>query len=177
MCMSFRESHLSGAEVVLCGLPPGWSFWNTASYGEIGAVSISTGLLALLYGIAKTCCPSVIECSPCLMLYVRRCSPEAPLRLSHRDRRNRNFTLFTQTSHFLVETDLPSHTFVRTSPCNWTHPPPVLSELNSYVVFMFSLGVVRFLRTVGVFSCALQDLSIFEVIIFTLSRLFISNPL
>lgn len=161
MCMCFRESHLSGTEGVLCGLPPGRSFWSTASYRKIWAVRVSTGLLALLFGIAKTCFPSVIECFICLLLYVRRCSPEAPLRLSHHSRRNRSFMFSRSDITFLSWNSSPPRIFVRTSPCNWTHPPPVLSEVNSYVVIMFSLGVLHFLRTVGVFSCALQDLSLY----------------
>lgn len=159
MCMCFRESHLSGTEVVLCRLPPGRSFWNTASYRKIWAVRVSTGLLARLFGIAKTCFPSVIECFICLMLYVRRCSSEAPLRLSHHSRRKRSF-MFSQTSHFLVETVLP---LAYLSRHHLVIECILLLSCRRWipVVVMFSLGVLHFLRTVGVFSCALQDLSLY----------------
>ncbi len=70
-----------------------------------------------------------------------------------------------QTSHFLVVTVLPSHTFVWTSPCYWTHPPPVLSEMNSLALFMFSLGVVQSMSWC-ILMCLTGSRSVFEVFIF-----------
>lgn len=158
--MFFRESHLSGAEVVLCGLPSGWSFWNTASYRKIRAVS-GRGLLALLFGIAKTCFPSVRECFPCLMLCVRRCPPEAPLRLSHHSRRNRSFMFSRSVVTFLSCKCSPLTYICSDITLLLNTPSSCPVQMNSLDLFMFSLGVVQFLRTVGVFLCALQDLALF----------------
>lgn len=173
--MFFRESHLSGAEVVLCGLPSGWSFWNTASYREIRAVS-GRGLLALLFGIAKTCFPSVRECFPCLMLCVRRCPPEAPLRLSHHSRRNRSF-MFSRSVVTFLSCKCSPLTYICLDITLLLNAPsscPVGDEF-PWPLHVFSGSCSIFENCWCILMCLTGSHSVFEVFIFTLSRLFISN--